>query len=263
MSKLSIFFWGIMIALFGGQLTYGETTPSSEKNEPIMVSAAISLKDAFEEIRDQYLKQHPDVKIDFNFGASGSLYQQIKNGAAVDIFASADKLTMENAIKDGLMEVATTTDFVQNHLVLILPATSSLEVGGLEDLTQTGIKKIALGSPNSVPAGNYTREALKKAGLYEVLEDKFVFTQNVRQALAYVEQHHVEAGFVYETDAKVAGENQITIVYRVPLETPVTYPIGLVDASNHKEAALAFLKFILTSESQEILSRYGFSPVND
>lgn len=263
MAKLSMFFLGLILTFFNSHFVYGETTTQVDTNKPITISAAISLKNAFEDIRDEYLNEYPAAKIDFNFGASGSLYQQIKNGAAIDVFASADKFTMEKALEDGLMEEETTVDFAQNHLVLILPTSSNLEVKHLEDLGQTEIKRIALGSPNSVPAGNYAREALKKAELYESLEDKFIFTQNVRQALAYVEQNHVEAGFVYETDAKVAGEERVKIIYRVPLETAVTYPIGLVKASYNREAALAFLEFIQTPISQKILEYYGFSPIND
>jgi molybdate transport system substrate-binding protein len=142
--------------------------------------------------------------------------------------------------------------------VLIIPANSTLNITNITDLTDPKVQKIGIGNPDTVPVGNYTKAALTEAGLWSQLENKTIPGEDVRQVLTYVERGEVDAGFVYSTDAKIADPGTIKVVTNVSVSTPVTYPIAVVSASNHKETAQKFLNFVTGTEGQDILKGYGF-----
>lgn len=225
----------------------------------ITVSAAASLTNAFREIAQQYQNKYPDAKVQLNFGASGSLLQQILKGAPVDVFASADQETMDNADKQGLLMSGQRHDFVKNALLLVQPSDSKLVLKNLSDLNQPAIHKIAVGNPASVPVGRYTQQALETAQLWTTLEKagKIIYTQNVRQSLDYVARAEVEAGFVYQTDAAIM-KDKVRTVLEVPLKNPVSYPVAVLKDSAQAAEAKRFVAFLFQSESQAILNKYGF-----
>ncbi|MBL8541505.1 MAG: molybdate ABC transporter substrate-binding protein, partial [Betaproteobacteria bacterium] len=169
-----------------GVLALALLAPLYALAEELVVSAAASLTNAFKGIGASFEQTHPGVKVVFNFAASGPLLQQIAQGAPADIFASADQESMDKAQQQNLIVAATRTDFVANKLVLVTPADSALGVKSLADLTKPEVKRIAIGSPTSVPAGRYAKGALEAAKLWDTLTPKFVFADSVRQALAYV-----------------------------------------------------------------------------
>ena len=237
-----------------------EETPVSEQaNETIMVSAAASLTEAFTDMESQFETENPGVNVDFNFASSGNLRTQIEGGAPVDVFASADEKNMDTLAGEELIENSTRKDFAQNSLVLIVPANSDLNITGIEDLTAPKVEKIAIGNPDTVPVGNYTRTSLTKANLWNKTENKFVLAEDVKQVLTYVERGEVDAGFVYMTDAKTAEPGTIKIITNVTVSTPISYPIAVVSASDNKEEAQKFLDFVTGEEGQEILEEYGFT----
>lgn len=224
----------------------------------ITVSAAASLKEVFQEIGQKFEQENKGDNIDFNFGSSGSLLQQIRNGAPVDVFASADLKNMQEANDGGLLKNNEQINFVKNELVLIVPAGSALKLENLNDLQSDEVKRIAIGNPSSVPAGRYTEIALKKNALDETLKEKMVFTQNVRQALEYVANESVEAGFVYGTDAKILAD-KVKVSFNVDLEEPVMYPIAVLKDSKEPELAKQFVDYILSEENRAIFDKYGFA----
>lgn len=169
----------------------------------ITVSAAASLKETFEAIGELYENKYPDDSVDFNFGGSGALYQQIKNGAPADVFASADLKSMKDAEKSNLVLGDVATIFAKNDLVAIVPIDSKHTIKKLDDLKNNEFKQIAVGNPDTVPAGRYTNAALETAGVTESVKDKLIYSQNVRQVLEYVASNHVDIGFVYGTDAQI------------------------------------------------------------
>lgn len=226
--------------------------------DTITVSAAASLKEAFQEVNKAFVVKHPDTKVDFNFAASGSLLQQISNGAPVDVFASADLKTMQLASEKGLLLDNKQTNFVKNDLVAIVPAKSALHIQSVADLTHADIKRIAIGNEKSVPAGRYTMEALRKANVADAVQDKVVLTQNVRQALEYVADANVDVGFVYKTDATLISD-RVKELFVVPLDTPVIYPIAVLKNSQSPAAAKEFVDFVLSNEGQAVLGKFGFS----
>lgn len=222
-----------------------------------MVSAAASLSNAFKDIGQAYQTQYPDARVNFNFGASGALLQQIAKGAPVDVFASADQESMDLAEKQGLVAAADRRDFVRNALVLITPADSKLVFKRLDDLAQPGVRHIAIGNPDSVPVGRYARHALEAARLWPAIEAKAINTQNVRQSLDYVARKEVDAGFVYATDAAIMAD-KVRVAFTVPLDIRISYPIAKVGSSANGVEARRFLACIMTPASQAILARYGF-----
>lgn len=230
---------------------------SSAWADNLTVSAAASLKEAFNDINVQFEKKHPEHKVSFNFAASGSLLQQISNGAPVDVFASADLTTMQQAKDKGLL-LGESKNFVKNALVAIVPTDSKVTIKNLNDLEGAAIKRIAIGNESSVPAGRYTMAALKKASLDEKIKDKVILTQNVRQALEYVASSNVDVGFVYKTDSTVLAD-RVKVVFEVPLENPVIYPIAVIKDSKAPAAAQQFVDYVLSSDGQAVLAKYGFS----
>jgi len=223
----------------------------------ITVSAASSLTDAFKEIGAAYEKQYPDSKVSFNFAASGALLQQIAKGAPVDVFASADQETMDAAEKQGLVKKAERKNFTRNALVLVVPVDGKSAIASMQDLSMNSVKRVALGNPDSVPAGRYAKLALEHEKLWAAIEPKTVFSQNVRQALDYVAREEVDAAFVYVTDAHMM-KDKVAVASNASLNTPILYPIAPIAASEKPDEAKRFTAFVLSSVSQEILAKYGF-----
>ncbi|MFD1260494.1 molybdate ABC transporter substrate-binding protein [Entomomonas asaccharolytica] len=228
----------------------------------IVVSAAASLNNAFKEIATQFEKNYPEDQILFNFAASGTLLQQIAKGAPVDVFASADQETMDQAEKQQLINTESRKDFTKNTLVLISPLVSSLTIKQLTDLNLDTVKRIAVGNPANVPAGRYTQEALEQTGQWQALKDKFIYTQNVRQALDYVARDEVDVGFVYGSDVAIM-QDKVKILLTASLNTPITYPIAQIKDSKHNQVANNFIEFVLSTEGQQILAKYGFSSIGN
>lgn len=223
----------------------------------LTVSAAASLASAFGEIGKAYERSNPGSKVLFNFGASGSLLQQIARGAPVDVFATADLETMDRAQKQNLIQQDTRVNFAANALVLIVPSPPGQAVAGLADLSSPAVARIGLGIPGSVPAGRYAREVLESAGLWESLKGKYVFGQNVRQVLDYVARGEVDAGMVYRTDARLL-KGKVHIVAELPAKIRILYPISVVKGGSNAPSARAFIAFLSSDPGQTILAKYGF-----
>ena len=227
--------------------------------QDLVVSAAASLTQAFRDVGAQYEKAHPGRKVVFNFAASGALLAQMQQGAPVDVFASADQLTMDRAAGAKLLAEGSRADFARNTLVVVLPSSSKLQPTALKDLATPAFARLASGTPASVPAGKYTADAVAGAGLADALQPRWVFGESVRQVLNYVARAEVDAGFVYRTDALIEPD-KARIAFTVPTSSPVSYPIAQLAASANAQAAKEFIAFVRGASGQAILQRYGFSP---
>ena len=223
----------------------------------LTVSAAASLTDAFGAVKTAFAKEHPGVNVTMNFAASGALLSQMEKGAPVDVFASADQKTMDMAVEKKLIDVPTRVNFAQNSLVLTVPAGNPAKVKDLASLKAAVVKRVAVGNPETVPAGRYTKAALVKLGEWDPIASKFVMAESVRQVLDYLSRGEVDAGFVYGTDAKKGGD-KVKVVAEIPLEKPVSYPIAVLTAAANKKDAAAFVAFVTSAKGQEILAQYGF-----
>jgi len=226
----------------------------------ILVSAAISLKEAFNDIANLY-KLRTGTRVTFNFGASGELEKQIEAGAPVDVFASAGEKEMQELQTEGLIDPASRTDFVRNSLVLVAPVGSKLRLHSFRDLAQPQVRKIAIGDPQTVPAGRYARQLLENDHLWPKIEPRIVFAENVRQVLDYVDHGEVDAGVVYATDVGIA-HSKVSVVAHVSSGgyDPVLYPIAVVKGSRNPGAAQGFVEFVLSPAGMNVLKKYGFLP---
>ncbi|HEX7951790.1 MAG TPA: molybdate ABC transporter substrate-binding protein [Burkholderiales bacterium] len=223
----------------------------------LVVSAASSLTNAFTDIAREFENRYRGTKVLVNFGGSGQLLQQIAKGAPVDIFASADQETMDKAQANGLLEAGTRADFVSNALVLVVPKDSTVSVASLADLAKKELQRVAIGNPDSVPVGRYSKSALVAAGLWGAVEQKAISTQNVRQSLDYVARGEVDAAFVYRTDAAVVAD-KVRIALVVPTTEPILYPVAIVKGSGTKPGARQFAGFLRSDAAQKVMEKYGF-----
>ena len=189
-----------------------ENAAPAKKTE-ILISAAASLKDCIQELSAMYTEKNPQVTITMNFGASGALQQQIEQGAPADVFFSAGIKQM-NALKEkGMMIDSSVKNILENKVVLITPKNAAA-LDFFEDLAKSSIKKIGVGEPKSVPVGQYTEQIFQNLGLTDKVASKLIFAKDVREVLSWVETGNVDAGVVYETDAKISKD--VTICSTAP-----------------------------------------------
>lgn len=250
--KKSYIFIMLIILLIGCANQNEET-----EKFPLTISAAISLTDALEEIKESYQEEH-DVELTFNLGGSGSLAQQIQQGAPADVFISANQTWMDTLAEEEFILADTRSDITGNNLVLIAEESSPIAYQSFTEIAPDDVEKIAIGNPESVPAGEYTEEALRYLNIWDTLKEKFVFGKDVRQVLTYVETGNVEIGFVYESDAIQSDEIKIIATAEAGSHEPITYPIAVIKETKHEEAAKAFVDYMNSDGAQEILAKYGF-----
>jgi len=254
--KKQILFAGVLAIML---LFAGCVSEPAEETKTITVSAASSLTDAFTDIKTEFEKDNPNILIQLNFGASGSLRQQIEGGAPVDVFASASKSHVDILEQANLTVKDSRVTFAKNTLVLIVQNGNPLGITSVDDLTSDSVTKIAVGNPETAPVGKYAKSSLENMGLWDTLEPKVVYGENVRQVLTYMETGDVDAGFVYMTDAKIAKENTIEVLETVPTTTEIIYPACVIDSSENKEEAQIFLDYLTSENGKEILTSYGFT----
>ena len=255
--------WVFGLIFLAGLALAAEIRAQSPSTHEITISAAISLKNAFEEIAKTFMQKHPGTKVVFNFGASGDLARQIEAGAPVDVFASAAQKDMDDIGKKDLIAANSRKDFAKNGVVLVKPAHSTIPLQTLTDLQKEEIRKIVIGNPKTVPAGRYAEEALRHHNLWDAVKDKLIFSENVRQALDYVARDEVDAGLVYSTDA-MARSKEVKVVMRLPegSHQPVVYPISVIKGTKVEALSRGFVDFVISVEGQRILSKYGFITAN-
>ncbi len=228
--------------------------------ETVYVSVAASMTDAFKEILGRFAVLQPQVKIRPNFASSGSLAKQIEQGAPADIYVSANPRWMRYLLEKDLIEPGSDRIFACNSLVFIgMPTTTDVDLAGLNQL-----ERIALGAPQSVPAGQYARQAMQAAGVYATLEQsrKLVMAKDVRQALLYADRGEVDGAFVYATDAALAKTARILFVVPEKLHDRVAYPLALTRTGAAKNSARSFYNFMGSPEALEVLARFGFQAIH-
>ena len=220
----------------------------------INLSVAASLKEVINDLSDSFAKKHPGVKFVKNYGASGQLVKQIENGAPADVFISANLEWMDYLKNKKLADPASIATFTYNTLVF---AGTPGKASSMQDLIK--LERIAIGSPKSVPAGEYATEAFKNAGIEKQLEKKLVMARDVRECLMYAEHGEVDGAFVYRTDALQA--KQAKILFTVPQEfyPRVIYPMSLTVAGTKNKDAVAFFAYLHSGDAKTVLTKYGFA----
>jgi molybdate transport system substrate-binding protein len=257
-SRLALALLVGLVWIVGG----GVAGEAPQSKTDLTVSAAISLKDALDEVKQLYTAANPNVSISTNYGASGTLQVQIEQGAPVDVFLSAAPKQMDALDSKGLLLEGTRKDLLRNEVVLIVPKDFHSEVSSFEDLTRADVKQVALGEPTTVPAGQYAKEVLTSLGIYDAVNSKAVLAKDVRQVLTYVATGNVDAGIVYATDA--LSSSKVTVVARAPEKShsPVIYPIAAIKSSKNPAAARTFTNFLSGPRAGAVFQKYGFILVN-
>jgi molybdate transport system substrate-binding protein len=240
--------------LIAAVLSAGCAGPVSVVN----VSAASSLTDAISEINVLYKNERPDVAVITNFGGSGTLQQQIENGAPVDVFISASPAQMDALQKKNLIVENTRRDLLSNKVVLIVPGDSALGITSFNDLTGDKVKKVAIGDPGSVPAGTYARDIFNELGITDALKSKMVLAANVRQVLQYVESSNVDAGVIFVTDAKVSRAVQVVANAPDDINEKVIYPVAVINTGKDTTGAADYEEFLFGNQAGAVFEKYGF-----
>jgi molybdate transport system substrate-binding protein len=254
-------FAGLLLAVaFAG----GSLAPSALSQTPkqdLTVSAAVSLKDALDEISQLYRVAKPEVSLHFNLGGSGTLQLQIEQGAPVDLFISASPGEMNNLESKSLVLPGTRKDLLKNQIVLIVPNGENV-VGSFQDLAKPDVKFIAMGEPQTVPAGKYAQETLTHLGIYDQLKPKFVLGRDVREVLTYVATGNADAGIVYATDAQ--SSKDVKVVAKAPEDShsPVIYPVAVIKDSRNSAAAKDFENFLSGPQARAVFMKFGFTPLS-
>jgi molybdate transport system substrate-binding protein len=235
-----------------------------QQSETITVSAAISLKDALDELGPMFqVQQHRKnggngTAVTYNYGGSGTLARQIEQGAPVDVFFSAAEKQMDELAAQNLIVADTRRDLLGNALVLIAPGHSTA-LNSFQDLTNPAVKNLALGETSTVPAGMYARQTLEHLGLFAALEKKVVYAKDVRAVLTYVETGNADAGLVYQTDANTSKKIRVVAVAPADSHDPILYPAAVLRDSKEKPAARAFLEFLQGPDARAVFQKYGFT----
>ncbi|MGE6630055.1 molybdate ABC transporter substrate-binding protein [Bacillus sp. NPDC077027] len=256
MNRFFIVLITILLLLAGCQAGTKQDSASSKKTE-LIISAAASLQDALKEIETTYKDKHPNIQFINNFGSSGALQQQLAQGANADLFFSAAEEPFDALVKSGEINQDHTIDLIGNEIVLIVPKKSTSSIKSFEDLKNSQ-GKIALGTPESVPAGTYGKEVLTKMKLWNQVRNKAVYGKDVRQVLSYVETGNVDAGIVYKTDTLVSKKVDIVDKANTDTHSPIVYPLGIIKSTKHLKETKAFYEYLQSDEAVTVFKKYGF-----
>jgi molybdate transport system substrate-binding protein len=234
----------------------------ADRPAPVLVSAAISLTDALQEIEKAYAAAGGGP-VRFNFAASNVLARQVANGAPADLFISADLVQMQYAERAGAIPTGTAIYLLANRLAVVTPPGRPLPGSGAQALTGSAVKRIAIGDPAAVPAGFYARQYLEGQGLWQALQRKLLPLSNVRAALGAVESGGADAAIVYESDAAASKEVALAFVVPAGEAPPIIYPAAIVGRSRNRPAAERFLAFLRGPEARAIFTRFRFIPYRE
>ena len=229
----------------------------AQSNTSLLISAAASLKEVLVEIQPLYQQSQPNVNISYNFGSSGTLQQQIEQGAPTDIFISAAKKQVDTLEQKGLLVTGSRNIIAKNRLVLIVPK-NAVGINSFYSLKDAKVKKIAIGEPRSVPAGQYAQQVLEKLKIWTEVKSKLVFANNVRQVLASVESGNADTGLVYATDGKISNRVKVVVTADEKYHSPIIYPLAVVKRSKNVNAAKEFSQFLSSNQAKAVFKKYGF-----
>jgi molybdate transport system substrate-binding protein len=255
---LSLF--GTILLIVSAQFTSTALLPQqiAAPASTILVAAAASLQKALQEITPIYTKANPNQTVNYNFAASGVLAQQIEQGAPVDIFISAADKQMNTLQSRGLLVSGTQKNLLTNRLVLIAPKQATVPLTGFQQLIKPEVKRISIGEPRTVPAGQYATEVLKNLGILDRVKSKFVLGNNVKAVLTTVETGDVDAGIVYTTDAKSSDRVTIIATADEKLHSLIRYPIAVLKSSKSLAGARQYVEFLSSKAAKAVFKKYGF-----
>ena len=251
MKKLTIL---VLVLFFAGcQKTPSTNQPAASPE--LLVAAAANLTDAFAEVGQRFTSK-TGTRVVFSFGATAELSKQIENGAPFDVFAAADKEHVESLDQAGMLTPGTLALYARGRLVLWVPAGSALKPQRLEDITAKDFDRIAIAKPDVAPYGEAAVESLQRLHIWEQIEKKVVYAQNVSQAKQYASTGNAEVAFIPLALVK-PGEGAYIEVSE-DLHRPIDQALGIIRSSLKQDAARQFVTFVLSEEGQQLLSSKGY-----
>ncbi|HWQ61318.1 MAG TPA: molybdate ABC transporter substrate-binding protein [Negativicutes bacterium] len=248
----------LILALAGGCLSGPTPAPKIELN----VSAALGLKEALLDIKQEYERKNPNITIVYNLAAAGVLQAQIERGVPADLFISAARKQMDALQKKDLLVASTRRNLVGNTLVLVVPRDSALGLASFRDLAKENVGKFGLGTPETMPAGQYGLEVLKHLGIWDQVKDKAVLAKDVRQIVAYVETGNVDAGIVFSTVAALSDKVRVVAAAPAGSHEEIVFPAAVLKQTKQPQAAEAFLAYLTGPDAGKVFEKYGFSVIS-
>lgn len=251
---------GPLIAVLAFLLAFGSPAPNAaaQAGGTILVSAAASLGGVLADLKDSFEARHPGIRLELNLGSSGALRRQIEHGAPVDVFLSASWSPVQALIDRGFVHQDDVRIFATNRVVLVRSPYAPSTLQSWEDLLRGEVRRVAIGNPSHVPAGEYGKAVLESLGLWEPLQSKLVMGEEVLQVLAFVESGGADAGVVYRTDAARARRAQVVAEAPPASRPPVMYAAAVVQSSRAPALARAFVDFLVSDDGRAILAAHGF-----
>ena len=225
------------------------------ENQTLTIAAAANLETVLTEIGKDF-QTETKIKPTFSFGATGNLAKQIENGAPFDLFLAADVKTIDSLIEKNQVVSSTKKIYAQGRLVLYLQ--NNITINNLMDLTKVEFKQIAIANPEIAPYGLAAKQALQNLGIWENIEKKVVYAENVNMALQYAKTENVQAAFVARS--LINAQDQYLIVDK-SLHFPLDQALAVVTRSKNKELAEKFALFLTTQKSKTLLEKFGYSVV--
>jgi molybdate transport system substrate-binding protein len=245
---------GTIASVMLGQLP----PPSGSQSSALLVGAAASMRSALEAIAPLYQRSGANLQVNYNFGSSGALQQQIEQGAPIDVFISAASKQMNTLQQRNLLVPETRKNLLTNRLVLVTPKTATLKLTNFRQLLKPEIQRIAIGEPRSVPVGQYAIEVFENLGILDRVKAKLVLGNSVKSVLAAVETGDADAGIVYISDARGNHRVVISVIADERLHTPIVYPIAILKSSKSLASARKYANFLQTPPAQAVFKKYGF-----
>lgn len=246
----------LFIILFAAFFIIGCENQQEQKTD-LIVFAAASMTETLEEIKPLFENKYPDINLIYTFDSSGTLKNQISEGASADVFISASSKQINQLIDENLILKEDTLDILENKIVIVSSENSNIEINSVEDLLSDEINTIALGN-SDVPVGDYSEKLLKNIGIWDQIYEKVTFGSNVKEVTTWIKEGVADVGIIYSTDAVSEGLNIQLNVEENLLDEKIIYPIGILENSNQKENSKKFLEFLKTEESKEIFENVGF-----
>ncbi|MFN5855251.1 MAG: molybdate ABC transporter substrate-binding protein [Pseudanabaenaceae cyanobacterium] len=261
------FFKLLGIGLLLSLITYGITlylTTTEPKATTILVSAASSLQPVLTELTPLYERANPTVKINYKFAGSGTLSQQLLQGAKTDVFIAAAPEHVTVLGLENLLARHSKRNIATNRLALVVPTSShfndltKLPINDFTDLSRDEVQRVTIGNPRFVAAGKYAREVLEKSGVWQKVESKLALAKDEKAILAAVENGDTDAGLIYLTDAKTSDLVIVVTVSPTSLHSPILYPAAVLQSSAAQEISRSYIDFLCSPSAQEILKKYSF-----
>ena len=232
--------------------------PRQQQTSELHVAAAADLIPAFEEIGKEFESAHK-TKVVFSFGSTGLLTRQIENGAPMDVFAAASIDFINQLEHQGLILTDTKAVYARGRITLWVPRTASLKIENLTDLTKDEVKRIAIANPDHAPYGLAAQQALQSVGIWEQVESKIVYGDNIRQTLQFAETGNVDVAIVALALSK-QSDGQWTLI-PAELHNPINQGLAVIKGTRDEKSARDFASFVMGPQGQAILAKYGFEQV--